>query len=122
LGKEEKQWDEAVKLILGFPLFYDIPRFRFSIVGKTADIGDTKMDQQSKRWYRKAQVATRYDSCDRTIDRAVEDGRLPPPKFPLGNKVPYWDGDELDAHDRNLAARMPRKSEAPAQTAQPTTA
>jgi hypothetical protein len=63
------------------------------------------MNKPAKRWYRKAQVATRYESCGRTIDRAVEDGRLPPPKFPLGNKVPYWDGDELDAHDRNLAAR-----------------
>jgi hypothetical protein len=61
------------------------------------------MDQQ-KRWYRKRHVGARYGGvCGRTIDRAVEDGRLPAPKYPFGNKIPYWDGDELDAHDRSLA-------------------
>jgi hypothetical protein len=74
------------------------------------------MDQQQKRWYRKAQVSARYgDVCGRTIDRAVSDGRLPSPKYPFGNKIPYWDGDDLDAHDRNLTLSNPRqrKSEAP---------
>jgi hypothetical protein len=64
-----------------------------------------------KRWCRKRQVQSRYgEVCSRTIDRAVKDGRLPPPKFPFGNKVPYWDEDELDKHDRNLAARMPQRA------------
>jgi hypothetical protein len=62
-------------------------------------------------WLRKRQVAARYgDVCPRTIDRAVEDGRLPAPKFPFRNKVPYWTEDELDQHDRNLAARMPQRA------------
>jgi hypothetical protein len=73
------------------------------------------VDQQQKRWYRKRQVGARYGGvCGRTVDRAVAEGRLPAPKYPFGNKVPYWDGDELDAHDRSLALpdRPRRKSEA----------
>jgi len=59
---------------------------------------------QQKRWYRKRQVGARYGGvCGRTVDRAVADGSLPPPKYPFGNKIPYWDGDDLDAHDRSLA-------------------
>ena len=67
--------------------------------------------RSDKRWYRKAQVGARYGGvCGRTIDRAVADGRLPAPKYPFGNKMPYWDADELDAHDRALADRPRRKS------------
>jgi hypothetical protein len=79
---------------------------------------DRSGKHSTNRWHRKADVAARYGNvCIRTIDRAVEDGRLPPPKYPFGNKMPFWDGAELDAHDRNLAARLPepakgaRKSE-----------
>jgi hypothetical protein len=57
-----------------------------------------------KRWLRKRQVGTRYGGVvGRTIDRAVADGRLPAPQYPFGNKIPYWDCDELDRHDRSLA-------------------
>ena len=65
--------------------------------------------RSEKRWYRKAQVADRYGVSGRTIERAVNDGRLPPPKYPLSAKFPYWDADDLDAHDRNLAARAPQR-------------
>jgi hypothetical protein len=66
--------------------------------------------RSTKRWCRKRQVQSRYgEVCSRTIDRAVEDGRLPPPKYPFGNNVPYWDEDELDDHDRNLASRAPQR-------------
>jgi hypothetical protein len=77
---------------------------------------DHSVKSSEKRWHRKAQVAARYNVCGRTIDRAVEDGRLPPPKYPLGPKIPYWDGDDLDAHDRASTLSRPRqrKSEAPA--------
>jgi hypothetical protein len=65
---------------------------------------DDSGKRSEKRWYRKRQVGARYgDVCGRTIDRAVEDGRLPAPKYPFGNNIPYWDGDDLDAHDRSLA-------------------
>jgi predicted DNA-binding transcriptional regulator AlpA len=74
------------------------------------------MNQQSERWFRKPQVAARYGNvCTRTIDRAVKDGRLPPPRFPFGNSRPYWAESELDAHDRALASPDRRqKSEASA--------
>jgi hypothetical protein len=71
---------------------------------------DLSEKRSEKRWYRKAQVAARYAVSGRTIERAVDDGRLPPPKYPLGAKFPYWDGDELDEHDRNLAARTPQRA------------
>jgi hypothetical protein len=59
-----------------------------------------------KQWHRKKAVQERYgDVCSRTIDRAVGDGRLPAPHYPFSNKIPYWDGDELDAHDRAAALK-----------------
>jgi predicted DNA-binding transcriptional regulator AlpA len=59
---------------------------------------------------RKRQVRERYGNCsDRTIDRMVENGKLPPPKHPLGNKVPYWSLTELDASDAAAAAAYRRQ-------------
>ena len=53
---------------------------------------------------KKRDVCRRYGGVTpRTIERAVEAGRLPPPKFPFGNTTPLWDNDELDAHDRAAA-------------------
>jgi hypothetical protein len=52
---------------------------------------------------RKRQVRARYgDCCDRTIERAVIDGRLPPPEFPFANKIPFWDEDTLERHERTV--------------------
>lgn len=54
-----------------------------------------------KRWLRKRQVRERYgDCCDRTLERAVRDGRLPPPEFPFGNRIPFWSEEALEAHER----------------------
>jgi hypothetical protein len=68
----------------------------------------------AKRYLRKKAVRERYGNvCDRTIERAVIDGRLPPPEFPFGNKIPCWDEDRLDASDRAAAlAPRPSKTEA----------
>jgi predicted DNA-binding transcriptional regulator AlpA len=56
-------------------------------------------------WKRKRQVRARYGDCsDRTIDRMVKAGKLPPPQYPLGTKVPFWDEAELDASDKAAAA------------------
>lgn len=55
----------------------------------------------SKRWLRKRQVRERYgDVAARTIERAVEAGRLPPPEFPFNNRIPFWDEAALEAHER----------------------
>ena len=54
-----------------------------------------------KRWLRKRQVRERYgDVCDRTVERAINSGRLPPPQFPFGNRIPFWDEETLEAHER----------------------
>jgi hypothetical protein len=64
--------------------------------------------RKPKRWSRKRQVQQRYGNvCSRTIDRAVADKRLPPPKYPFGNGIPFWDDDELDAHDRTADVARP---------------
>jgi hypothetical protein len=56
----------------------------------------------AKRWLRKRQVRERYgDVTDRTVERAVKAGRIPPPEYPFNNKVPMWAEDVLEAHERN---------------------
>jgi hypothetical protein len=53
------------------------------------------------KWLRKKHLRARYgDVCDKTIERMVDDGRLPKPEFPFGNRNPAWREDKLDAHDR----------------------
>jgi hypothetical protein len=57
----------------------------------------------SKKWLRKEAVCARYgDVVDRSIERAVMDGRLPAPEYPLGNKIPFWSEEALDAHDAKV--------------------
>ena len=56
---------------------------------------------------RRAGVAAHY-SCDpRTVDRMRRDGRIPPPKYLPGSRVPLWDADELNAHDRAATLTPP---------------
>jgi hypothetical protein len=63
------------------------------------------MSDKQKIWKRKRQLRARYGDCsDRTIDRMVKAGKLPPPQYPLGNTIPFWAEDELDASDRAAAA------------------
>jgi hypothetical protein len=69
-----------------------------------------KQQQPQKRYLRQRQLGARYSVHIRTINRAVADGRLPPPDFSLG-KLPMWSEDLLDAHDRGSTARAaPKKS------------
>jgi hypothetical protein len=57
-----------------------------------------------KRWLRKRQVRARYgDITDKTVERAVRDGRIPPPEYPFGNRIPFWDEEALEAHERATA-------------------
>jgi hypothetical protein len=58
------------------------------------------------RWLRYEHLCARYgDVSTRTIQRMVKDGRLPPPKFPVGRHLPLWREDELDEHDRMVTAK-----------------
>jgi predicted DNA-binding transcriptional regulator AlpA len=60
-----------------------------------------------KRYLRKQHLRVRYgDVHDRTLERMVKSGALPPPEFPLGNRVPAWDEAVLDEWD---AARVAGK-------------
>jgi predicted DNA-binding transcriptional regulator AlpA len=46
-------------------------------------------------------VCARYDIVDRTVDRWVEAGELPPPVYIRGRR--YWPEKALDARDRMRA-------------------
>ena len=60
----------------------------------------------AKKWLRTEAVCARYgDVVPRSIERAVKDGRLPAPEYPLRNKVPFWSGEKLDEHDRQIVTR-----------------
>jgi hypothetical protein len=57
----------------------------------------------AKKWLRTEAVCARYgDVVPRSIERAVKDGRLPAPEYPLGNKIPFWNEEKLDEHDRRV--------------------
>jgi hypothetical protein len=61
---------------------------------------------KTKRWLRKRDVRARYGNVvDRTVERAVRDGRLPPPEYPFGNRIPLWNEETLEAHERAAAMK-----------------
>ena len=65
----------------------------------------------SKTYLRKQQVAGRYQTTPRNIERMAADGRIPRPDFYNG-RFPLWSEDRLDANDRAAAARsQPKRAE-----------
>ena len=57
----------------------------------------------SKRYLRKKAVRDRYGyQSERSVDRAVKDGRIPPPDI-YQSRFPLWREDSLDSHDAALA-------------------
>jgi hypothetical protein len=55
------------------------------------------------RYLRKRQVRDRYGwTAERSVDRAVADGRLPPPDI-FQSRFPLWAERSLDRHDAKLA-------------------
>jgi hypothetical protein len=57
-------------------------------------------------WLRKRKVGERYGGVsDRTVDRMAEDGRIPPPEYLPGSRIPLWDEQKLDANDRRTVAQ-----------------
>jgi hypothetical protein len=50
-------------------------------------------------------VGQRYSWSVRNVERAAHDGRLPPPKFPIGPKAPRWDLAELEQRERDAVKR-----------------
>jgi hypothetical protein len=59
-----------------------------------------------KRFLRKAQVAKRYGGIStRSVERGVEDGRIPPPEYPIGENTPLWDAHKLETVERIAVLR-----------------
>jgi hypothetical protein len=57
-----------------------------------------------RQFLRKRQVAQRYGNITtRSVERAVEDGRIPPPEYPMGLHTPMWDLAKLEANERVAA-------------------
>jgi hypothetical protein len=64
----------------------------------------------AKKWLRLEAVCQRYgDIVPRSLERAVKDGRLPAPEFPLSNRIPFWSEEALDAHDRKIVTERVNK-------------
>jgi hypothetical protein len=75
-----------------------------------------------KQWRTKRQVAQRYGNITpRSVERAVADGRLPAPDYPLGPHRPFWDLAKLEANERAAAIRS-GKPQAPSQQSEENTA
>jgi hypothetical protein len=55
-----------------------------------------------KRYLHRKQLADRYGVVERTVDRMIEDGRLPPPDF-VSKRSPLWSEETLERHERMLA-------------------
>jgi hypothetical protein len=68
----------------------------------------SKLKYKLKKWLRKRHLKERYGDCsDRTIERMVIDGRLPRPEYPFHNRIPAWQEEVLDEHER-AAVMAPR--------------
>jgi hypothetical protein len=78
----------------------------------------------AKKWLRTEAVCERYGNVvPRSIERAVKDGRLPAPEYPLGNKIPFWDEEKLDEHDRGITTeRITRKATTATEHTEPASA
>jgi hypothetical protein len=74
----------------------------------------------SKRYMKNKAVAERYGGITpRAVEIMVNDGRLPRPEYPLGDRLPLWDVDKLDEADRIAVTRQPkRKTKALEETAE----
>ena len=55
-------------------------------------------EAKKKRYLRKKQLAERYSTHTRSIDRMVKDGRLPKPSIFMGS-LPLWDEAEIEANE-----------------------
>ena len=55
-----------------------------------------------KIFYRKSQLAARYSTSVRSIDRMVRDGRLPPPDMYMGPH-PLWANESIEANEKRAA-------------------
>jgi hypothetical protein len=57
------------------------------------------------RWFRKKQLAERYSTSTRTVDRWIEGGKFPPPDGRLPNGAPLWGFATVEDHERKSVVR-----------------
>jgi len=55
------------------------------------------------RWLSRPHAAEHLDISTTQLKRLVREGKLPPPSFPLGPRMPRWDIEALD----KVMAQMP---------------
>jgi hypothetical protein len=67
------------------------------------DKHETLPGRKQKQYLNKRDVANRYRTTPRNVERKVKQRILPPPVYLLGSKVPLWDLDVLDENDRAKA-------------------
>jgi predicted DNA-binding transcriptional regulator AlpA len=60
-----------------------------------------------RKYSRKSAVAARYGVSERTIDRYVQEGRLPRPVYLPGSRIPLFEETALEECERLAAARPP---------------
>jgi hypothetical protein len=66
------------------------------------------------KWLRNQQLSERYGGVSRrTLERMRRDGRLPPARFPFGNKIPANSEEELDAHDAAVVLAANKRRQPP---------
>jgi hypothetical protein len=66
------------------------------------------------RYLRRRDLAARYSCSEKTIDRMVDEDRLPKPIYQRGSRFPLWREDLLDKHDSNelMTGTKPVKKDA----------
>jgi hypothetical protein len=62
------------------------------------------MSKEILRWYRKKQLAERYSTTTRTVDRWVDAGKFPVPDGRLPNGAPLWADTTIENHERKSVA------------------
>jgi hypothetical protein len=60
----------------------------------------SKNQRRGRKYLRKRGVAERYSCHERSVERMVKDGRIPPPKYLPNSRIPLWDEEGLDENDR----------------------
>jgi hypothetical protein len=76
-------------------------------MAKTIITEEDEKKKKKKSWSRKRSVAKRYDCDPRTVDRMVEDKRIPRPHYFPNSTIPFWDDDELAANERRATVNRP---------------
>ncbi len=56
------------------------------------------------QYFRKRQLAARYGVTTRTVDRMVDDGRLPRPDMYMGT-LPMWSNESIEGNEHAAATR-----------------